>query len=282
MEPASISESAWQRAKADTLRWFHSFRFWTAEIVLSMVVTAVTAYFLPSEWPPLMQNLVSAGVFTGAMFAVIVLVSVGHMVAAPYRQRNEARQHLRQLEGPGVALVQRSPGESLYVPAPEAGLLGGVSLGGRALRLTVSNPSPVRVERVSLLATIWFHFEGGRSESNQAVTVAPLEAPFAIRGHDWSYSWDKSHSQVESHSQVWQLRGLPVTIRPGKEIELPAVFVHINQPDTAVQLFANSQRAILDLNMRVNTDIGVFPLAASIPLVMSRNDGSIVGPKTTP
>ena len=174
------------------------------------------------------------------------------------------------LDSPAVSLVREPSDTHLFVPAPERGSHGG-GIGTGGLGLVIWRSSPVLIERLSLAARVWFHTEG-RSGTSQAVAASGTEASFIHRGLDWEYQWDMSDPQI------WQLQGLPVTIQPYGRIRLPAVMVHIKDPDEALRLFTESQRATLGLDIKVRTDVGTFSLEKDIPLVMSRNDGSILGP----
>ena len=94
----NLNESAFKRAKRDTLSAFHTFRFWIFGLCIGAALTIMVLLWIPSGiqggWQIVYQVLVPLiGVILGlaTVFGVFLL-------KAPYKQRNEARKRVIELE----------------------------------------------------------------------------------------------------------------------------------------------------------------------------------------
>ncbi len=93
----TLNQSAWGRAKQDTLSAFHTLRFWFFELCITAGLTIWVLLWIPpciyGDWEIVYKILVPvAGVFAG--LGIVFLIS---LFSAPYKQRNEARHNLEKL-----------------------------------------------------------------------------------------------------------------------------------------------------------------------------------------
>ena len=86
-----LTESIVRRARSDSLRAFHSFKFWIVELLASAAAVVVAALVVPSRWGMMWQLSISAAAMVVAPLAVLGFVFAASLVVAPVRQRDEAR-----------------------------------------------------------------------------------------------------------------------------------------------------------------------------------------------
>lgn len=249
-------------------------RTWLAVEERSVIVAAVVALGIAilialglikeTNWSVFQSAIAAVAAYLGAWYLLLLIF------VTPARMWRDSEGRLSELEAPTVSISGGSKREPLFVPAPSDGLHGG-GTGPGGLQLVFSNPSPVTVERLSLVQNVWFHYEG-LNKTRPAVAASPISIRVVHRGFDWDHQWDISDPEI------WELQGLPVTIQPSGEIRLPGIGVYINDPEEALQLFTESRTAALHFEIKPRTNVGRFTLEAETPLVMSRMDGTIVGP----
>lgn len=93
-----LDESVWQRARKDTLSAFHTLRFWLFGLFAGALLTIFVLFWTPpwvkDSWKIVYQISVPLlGVVSG--LGILVL---SFLIVAPYRQRNELRKKIIELE----------------------------------------------------------------------------------------------------------------------------------------------------------------------------------------
>ena len=112
-----ITETVWQRARADTLRFHRTFRFWVVEIVAGGVSVALAVVWLPERLLDWAEALATAGIAIGAIFSLVGLVFVASLLLAPLRQRDKARAALATLGASPSSPILAAP--QLFIRAED-------------------------------------------------------------------------------------------------------------------------------------------------------------------
>jgi len=94
MAERPLEQSVWTRARLDTLSALKTFRFWTAEVTLPVIVGIAVALAIPGDAQDAIRALVATGATGLAMLSLASVVLVANVALAPFRQRNEARRQL--------------------------------------------------------------------------------------------------------------------------------------------------------------------------------------------
>lgn len=81
MAEPDLHQSAWARGWSDTMRWLHSFWFWGFEVFVAGAIGIITE----DPWAALI-----------VVAAMLILLFAVATIAAPVRQRDEARRTLRE------------------------------------------------------------------------------------------------------------------------------------------------------------------------------------------
>ena len=102
MDEHRLSQSAAARARDDAIRAVRTVRFWGAQVILLAVAGPIAGLLAPNAWSNGETAWFAAGVAITAALVVAGFTYVGCLVAAPYRQRDEARQAI--LGQPRLAL----------------------------------------------------------------------------------------------------------------------------------------------------------------------------------
>lgn len=139
MRENPINQSASKRALEDTKESFHSIKFFFGVEVVAMVVFALLSTLVMPEDP---SRLVSAGYpVIGAAIGLLVspvIIYLGMLFKAPYKQRNEARQTIKQREQEIKQFTEKRLSVSLQEPRYDY-------LGDWWLRLRVENPTAIPI-----------------------------------------------------------------------------------------------------------------------------------------
>lgn len=89
-----LDETAWARGAADAKRWRGMLRWQLAALVLAILAGVFANWRgIPPFW--------AAGIGAGSGVLLLVLQVLAAVVSAPYRQRDEARATVRELQGDG-------------------------------------------------------------------------------------------------------------------------------------------------------------------------------------
>ena len=111
MEDFALNQTAYQRASQDTESFRKSgFSFWALEVVgaavFGVVGALVSLWLTPSHSSAFWQNAlptIGGGLGLVLGFAMVFLaIYFLNLIRAPYKQRNEARQRIKELERTGV------------------------------------------------------------------------------------------------------------------------------------------------------------------------------------
>ncbi len=277
MPDRSPDQSAWKRGWESVGALFGSPLFEGVHVLLGAGLVLIVTLLLDTGTspPPLIERVgIGAGAGIAAYLALILLIWFAASGIAVIKQRNEARTELAVLRHAGLRPLlafAEMPTAPLHVPAPGTG----GSQGRGFSRLVCESDTPIKMERITAVPAIWFGRAEGGAHSNFSIAHAEpiLRSPYF--GGDYDLSWDVGEQGI------WELQGLPITLANQDSIELPGVGVRLGDSAEAVtEAFVDCIWARLDTHFTVYTDQGRFALETKLPLVMSRGDGSPVGPIT--
>lgn len=274
-----LTEGAWSRTSKDYFDAFHSYGWCSfglgiAAIVWEGFMIVAPLYFLPSSITNLRMGWIQAIAFVGGMVIFLAIVFLVCGLFTPYRQRNEARKRVVELE------------DELKKPK-----LFDVKWGTTRVHLPLNHredgtwiassakfsPSPIiivhrgdltKITRVTAAPEVRFIYEDGTGwETTPAITVTPqrplppsMRAPGAT-----DFEWD-----VSNPSQ-WELTGLPLTMAKDEPLELPAMAIGILDATLAGTHFAKRDKCALTVRLTIRTDKG-SPVIPDFSIEMTVSD----------
>ena len=217
------------------------------------------------------QALRAAGGVLIGLVAAVILIFAFNLVIAPYRQRNEARKRLHDLE----AEANKPKLFDVFAPTTSVGLpLNRLDDGSyRASAVGVSFGSAViahrdeltTVTRLTALPQIRFTQADGQGwETTNAIQVAPGQNPMAGPGA-MDFTWDTSNSRQ------WVLAGLPFAMARDNVLPLPMMMVTVADGDEAGAHFEKGETCTLTIRLAIRTDKGSPPLPDQV-IALPRSD----------
>ena len=91
-----IDETTWGRARHDFVAAAQTFRFWAAQVVSLPIAGGLAASMAPGSWSDTETTWFAASISIASATMLASAVYAGAFVLAPVRQRNEARDEVRQ------------------------------------------------------------------------------------------------------------------------------------------------------------------------------------------
>lgn len=276
---SSISQSAYRRACQET----ESFRksgwyFWAFEVVGAAVfgvVGALVGYWLtPPDFNQFWQfawPTIGGGIGIVIGIVVVFLVIFGwNLFRAPYKQRNNARQRIieleTELEKPKLFDI-RCPTKSLGLPInrlPDGSYIGS-HIGFGFSQLSILHRGELTtINQISMSPIIWFMQGDKRRESSSAIQVKPGKNPFA-GPRTKGFTWDISNPQQ------WELTGLPVTLAEDESLTLPMMELLVCDGNEAGNHFEKGETCQLIMKFSIRTDRG-FPTLPDQIISLMRSD----------
>ena len=204
--------------------------------------------------------------FLFAMFCVWI----GVMFSTPYKQRNEARQRIHELEQANIRpnlFNVLCPTTSFGIPInklQDGSFRASPSyLGFKPLSL-VHHGELTTVTRFTMSPMITFVKQGKGWESTDAIQVLPMQNPLASpRAKD--FSWDIQNQQL------WVLTGLPLVMGKDEIQILPMIGLAVGDANKAGSQFENWDSCVLTMKFAIRTDKG-NPLLANQQITLTKSD----------
>ena len=278
-----LNQTAYQRASQDTELFRKSgFSFWALEVVgaaMFGVGGAFIGYWLtPSNsnpfwqfgWPTIGGGV---GVIVGFIL-VFIMIFARNLILAPYRQRNEARIRVVELEDelkkPKLFDVEwRTTSLGLPLNHREDGtwIASSAQLGPSPITITCRGDL-VTVTRVTAAPEVRFIYEDGTGwMSTNAITVTPQRPlPASMRAPGATdFNWD-----VTNPSQ-WVLTGLPLPMAKDELLELPGMVLSISDATLAGTHFEKGGKCTLTVRLAIRTDKG-SPVIPDLSIELKASD----------
>jgi len=218
--------------------------------------------------------VVIGGVFGWYWGLAIILFSMfcvwlGATASAPVKQRNEARQRIKELE----TEFKKPKPFNVLCPTTSLGLpINRLDDGNYRASSVSIGIKPISIEHQGDLTTIT-HFimspviiftRADGWETTDAIQVIsgsnPLAGPRAQ-----GFTWDTQNPQQ------WVLNGLPLTMAKGEKLTLPMMMVSVANGNEAGTHFEKGETCMLLIRFAIRTDRG-FPLLPDHQISLTRSD----------
>ena len=108
-----IDETTWGRARQDFVAAAHTFRFWAAQVVSLPIAGGLAASMAPGSWSDTETTWFAASISIASATMLASAVYAGAFVLAPVRQRNEARDEVRQTKAKLILDIRTLAGVAL-------------------------------------------------------------------------------------------------------------------------------------------------------------------------
>lgn len=242
MEKHPLSESVWRRGWQDTKAVWKSWQFYVFDALGGVIVGGVF------EW------------YWGLALVVFGMICVwmGATARAPVKQRNEARQKIKELEGelkkPKLFDVEcRTATKMLPIKLKEDGTWEAYANNFSPAPINIIHRGDlITVTSVTMALVVLFNHMDGGLETTDAITVTPqrrlpafLSAPGTLE-----FEWDISNPLQ------WTLKGLPLTMRKDEYLPLPAMNVNIQDVNLVGEHFTQLDWCRIVISLRIRTDKG--------------------------
>ena len=208
----------------------------------------------------------------GAASGFVVIWGL-HLLLAPYRQRNEARQKIRDLQ----AQLEERKLFDVVCPTTFLGLPIN-RLDDGSYRASVMGVGPVSIliahlrdltTVTSLTASLQVRFawvDNRGWETTNAIRVAPALTPNPLAGPQArGFTWDTSDPQL------WKLIGLPLVMAKDELLHLPMMMITVVDGNEAGAHFEKGEVCTLIVSLAVRTDKGAPPLPDQV-ISLTRSD----------
>ena len=219
------------------------------------------------EWAIL--EVVAGVIGALAGFGFILMAS---LAITPFRQRNEARQKLNDLEAePRQTKLFDVFSPTTFVGLPLNRLDDGsfrasdMGVGFRSPILAYRGEDPINAIRLTASVRVWFANPDGQSwETTEAIKVAPAQnlmaGPAAM-----DFKWDIS-DPIQ-----WVLTGLPLTMARDEVLQLPMLMITVADGDEVGKHFEQGETCSLVFKLAIRTDKGAPPISDQV-ISLERND----------
>lgn len=264
-----FNESTWGRGWKDTKKVWTSWPFFVLDAVVAVVIGGIF------EW------------YWGLLVVVFGLLCawLGATASAPVKQRNEARQRIKELE----AEFEKPKLFDVLCPTTSLGLpinrLGDGSYQASSVRIGFKPISLVHRGELTTITDLtmspeirFTRADNQGWETTNAIQVTsgvnPLAGPRA-RG----FTWDTKDPQQ------WVLIGLPLTMAKDELLPLPMMMVSVPDGNEAGTHFEKGETCMLIMKFAIRTDMGFPPLPdQTISLAMSdiKDSSSRLGSQLKP
>ena len=262
MEEYPLTQSYFDRAKQETLSEFHKVRFGVVEMISAPIVAAGMFFAIPDSASPFIKTIVPIAAFSIWMLAVLGGVFLFSLLIAPYRQRNQARRRIKELE----AEFEKPKPFDVLCPTTSLGLpinrlddgsyqASAIGIGFRSLSI-VHRGELTTITRLIMSPEIRFTRADGWETTNAIqVTLGsnPLASP---RTRD--FTWDTQNPQQ------WVLTGLPLTMAKDE-------LVSVANGNEAGVHFEKGETCTLIMKFAIRTDKGFPPLPDQV-ITLTRSD----------
>ena len=282
MEEYTPNQTAYQRASQDTESFRKSgFSYWALEVVGAAVFGVIGAFvgygLTPSGASSLWQfGLPTIGGAVGIVvgFGIVFIVIFGwNLYRAPYRQRNEARIKVIELEDelkkPKPFDVEcRTTTMSLPINLQKDGTWKASAVGISPSQIFIIHRGDlINVTSVTMAPIVLFNYMDGGWETTNAITVTPqrklpaiLSAPGAL-----DFEWDISNPLQ------WVLKGLPLTMGRDQRLPLPAMSISIQDANLVGEHFTKLDWCKVVMRLTIYTDKG-FPYIPDLFIELTSSD----------
>ena len=258
-----LNQSASKRAWEDT----DNFRskapwFWGVAVVGSGAIAGLTAWMLRDRsilysWQ---VGLITFGVFVLGFFLIYGLIFLWHLLfRAPYKQRNEARERVAELEKelkkPKPFDVEcRTTTIGLPINLQKDGTwkasAAGISPSGIFI---IHRGDIITVTRVTASPEVIFtYMDGSGWETTSAITVTPQRPlPALLSPHGaGDFEWDVTNPLQ------WVLTGLPLTMGKDQYLPLPGVQISVKDANLVGAHFTKFDWCKVVIRLTIRTDKG--------------------------
>ena len=227
--------------------------------MISAPIVALGMYLaIPNSASTLIKTIVPIAAFSIWMLAVLVGVFLLSLLVAPYRQRNEARVRVVELEDelkkPKLFDVEcRTTTIGLPLNLQKDGTWKASAVG--------ISPSPINIihrgdlitiTRVTMSPQVLFNYMDGGWETTNAITVTPQRPLPAILGPYGAgdFEWDVSNPLQ------WVLMGLPLTMSKDQRLPLPAMKISVQDANLVGEHFTKLDWCRVVIRLTIRTDKG--------------------------
>ncbi len=262
-----LDQTAYQRARQDTELFRKSgFSFWALEVVgvaMFGVGGAFIGFWLtPSNANPFWQFGLptiggGVGVITGFVL-VFIMIFGWKLFQAPYRQRNEAKVRVVELEDelkkPKLFDVEcRTTIMSLPINLQKDGTWKASAVGISPSGIFIIHRGDlITVTRVTMSPEVLFNYMDGGWETTNAITVTPQRPLPAILGPHGAidFEWDISNPLQ------WVLKGLPLIMGKDQYLPLPAMSISVQDANLVGEHFTKLDWCRVVIRLTIYTDKG--------------------------
>lgn len=270
MESKPLTQTATRRAINDTLSAQRSAKFmWGGEGVLAVAGGTWLTQIAPigASVPDVVLRAVIGGL--GGLITAMLTIFAWNLLRAPYRQRNEARQRIEELEteseNPKLFDVL-CPTTSLRLPINRLNdgsyRASSVSLGIGPISI-VHRGDLTTITHFIMSPVIKFTRKDGW-ETTDAIHVTPGRNVMATLLTQ-SFAWDTNNPQQ------WVLNGLPLQMAKGETLTLPTMMVSVANGNEAGAHFEGGETCTLLMRFAIRTDKGT-PLLPDHQISLTRSD----------
>ena len=254
-----LTQSYFGRAKQETLSECHKVRFWVVEMISAPIVATGMFFAIPDSASPFIKTIVPLAVFSIWMLAVLGGVFLFSLLIAPHRQRNQARQRIKELEAefekPKPFDVEcRTTTMSLPINLQKDGTWKASAVGISPSQIFIIHRGDlINVTSVTVAPVVLFNYMDGTGwEKTDAITVTPQRPlPAILSPHGaGDFKWDVTNPLQ------WKLMGLPLTMGKDQPLPLPAMKITVQDANLVGTHFAKFDWCRVVIPLTIRTDKG--------------------------
>lgn len=266
----ALNQSTWRRAAKDTISAQRTARFmWGGEGVLAVAGGIWFAQLAPINAPvvEIIWRSVVGGL--GGLAIAVLIIFAWNLFRAPYKQRNKARQIIKELE----TKLEKTKLFDILCPATSLGLpinrLGDGSYRASAVGLgfpplqVLHRGALTTITQLTMSLEIRFKHDKGWETTN-AIKVVPGSNPLASPRAS-GFTWDIGDPKQ------WVLTGLPLTMAKDELLPLPILMISVANGNEAGIHFEKGETCTLIMKFAIRTDKG-FPLLPDQTISLTRSD----------
>ncbi|MFC1914499.1 hypothetical protein ACFLXF_04415 [Chloroflexota bacterium] len=248
-----INQSAWRRGWNDTKTIWTSWQFYVLDAVVAVVIGGIFQWY----WALV---VVAFG---------MLCVSLWATASAPYKQRNEARQRIKELE----AQLEKPKLFDILCPTTSCGLpinrlddgnyqASSASIGIKPISIAHRGDLTTVTHFIMSPVIIFIRADGW--ETTDAIQVTPGGNPLASPLTQ-TFTWDTHNPQQ------WLLNGLPLAMAKDEMLTLPMMTISVANGNEAGAHFGKGETCMLLIRFCIRTDKGA-PLLPDYQISLTISD----------
>ena len=199
--------------------------------------------------------LLTSSPYALALYALVLVILLTFWAAYQLLKQND---ELTAEPEQALVLLNQGGREEFKIPLKGLGPTKHVpTMGIDSLRLRAERSSPIRIDKLIGQPMLRLHSDTGWRTAS-TIKPEPEQHTRTPSDHRWGFTNDGFH-----------LDGLPITLQRDALIRLPVMMFYIEDADAARSELEDCTKATFNLELRVDTNVGVFTPNLELTVGMS-------------